>query len=223
MNLEIKNIKKRFGKKIVLDSVSVSAEKGTCVGILGVNGSGKSTFFNVLAGISSVDAGTFVYDGIDMFLNKGARSKKLGYITQNPPLIDELTALDNLKLWYNKADMKSELCGGVLEMLGVDKFLNVRVSKMSGGMKKRLAIGCAVAHKPEILLLDEPTAALDLVCKESITRYLNSFKSGGGIILIATHDVQDLPLCDKMYIFKNGFSAEYMYDGSIENLVGNLQ
>lgn len=222
MNLEIKNIKKRFGNKIVLDSVSVSAEKGTCVGILGVNGSGKSTFFNVLAGISSVDAGSFVYDGVDMFRNKAERSKILGYITQNPPLIDELTALDNLKLWYNKADLKAELSGGVLEMLGVDKFLKVRVSKMSGGMKKRLAIGCAVAHKPRVLLLDEPTAALDLVCKESITKYLEAFKADGGIILIATHDVQDLPLCDNMYIFKNGISKEYNYDGNIENLVGNL-
>ena len=223
MNLEIKNIKKRFGKTTVLKDISLNAKSGTCVGILGVNGSGKSTFFNVLAGISRCDAGTFIYNDVDMFRDKKFRSKTLGYITQNPPLIDELSALDNLKLWYDKNDMKKELSGGVLEMLGVDKFLDVRVSKMSGGMKKRLAIGCAVAYKPEILLLDEPTAALDLACKQSISQYLNDFKNRGGIIMIATHDVQDLPLCDSMYIFKDGFSNSYEFDGSVENLVGKLQ
>ena len=222
MELFISNISKSFGKKNVLTDINISASKGTCVGILGVNGSGKSTLFNVLAGISKCDAGTFVYNGVDMFGDKRYRNNVLGYVTQHPPLIDELSAFDNLKLWFSKNDIKNELCGGVLEMLGVGEFLNVTVSKMSGGMKKRLAIGCAVAHKPEILLLDEPGAALDLVCKRNIADYLDNFKKSGGIILLATHDAQDLPLCDKMYIFKNGVNSEYAFDGNISHLTENL-
>lgn len=222
MELQICNIEKRYGKKAVLKNATVVAPKGSCVGILGVNGSGKSTFFNVLAGITGCDAGTFFFDKVDMFAKKKIRSKICGYVTQNPPLIDELSAYDNLKLWYSKKQMLSSLDNGVLGMLGIDEFLNERVGKMSGGMKKRLAIGCAVAHNPSLLLLDEPSAALDLVCKEKIMNYLRTFKQNGGTILIATHDVQDLPLCDKTYIFKNGFSVEYAFDGNIEKLVESL-
>ena len=93
---------------------------------------------------------------------------------------------------------------------------------MSGGMKKRLAIGCSVAHNPKILLLDEPSAALDLVCKERISNYLKEYKKSGGIILLATHDVQELPLCDKLYILKNGVLEAFEFDGNLHKLVGRL-
>lgn len=224
MKISISGINKSFGKDNILNNVTIDASAGECVGILGVNGSGKSTLFNILAGITKCDAGTAVLDGKDIFSDKKTRREMIGYITQNPPLIEELTAYDNLLLWYDKKTMKEQLYknDGVLKMLGVDKFLKVRVSRMSGGMKKRLAIGCAVAHNPKILLLDEPTGALDLVCKESITKYLSDFKKSGGIILIATHDIQDIPLCDKMYIIKKGVSQEYTFDGSISSLTGNL-
>lgn len=222
MSLSINNIKKNYGKKQVLKSISVNVEKGKCVGILGLNGSGKSTFFNVLSGISKCDSGTFLFDGVDMFSDKKSRSKLLGYITQNPPLIDELSGLDNLKLWYNKKSLQAELENGVLKLLGVDEFLKVKVSKMSGGMKKRLAIGCAVAHRPSLLLLDEPSAALDLQCKERIAAYLTQFKANGGTILIATHDIQDLEFCDKIVIFKDGISQQYSYDGDASKLIAAL-
>lgn len=222
MNLKISGIKKSFGKDNILNNINIEASSGECVGILGVNGSGKSTLFNILAGITTSDGGSAVLDGHDIFTEKSIRKNKIGYITQNPPLLEELSAYDNLLLWYDKKTMKQRLENGVLKMLGIDEFLKVRVSKMSGGMKKRLAIGCAVAHDPEILLLDEPTGALDLVCKESITKYLTDFKKDGGIILIATHDIQDLPLCDKMYIIKKGVSEEFSFDGNVSNLTENL-
>lgn len=222
MSLSIENIKKNYGKKQVLRSISVSAENGECVGILGLNGSGKSTFFNVLSGICRSDAGSFRFGNVNMFSDKKSRSRLLGYITQNPPLIDELSALDNLKLWYDRKSLKKELENGVLKLLGVDEFLKVKVSKMSGGMKKRLAIGCAIAHKPSLLLLDEPSAALDLQCKEKIAAYLTDFKANGGTVLIATHDIQDLSFCDKTIIFKDGVSQQYSYDGDATKLIAAL-
>lgn len=136
--------------------------------------------------------------------------------------MEELSARDNLRLWYEKEEMEAALSDGVLAMLGIGEFLNVRVSKMSGGMKKRLAIGCAVAHKPKVLLLDEPSAALDLVCKERISNYLKEFKKEGGTILLATHDVQELPLCDALYILKGGRLEPFAYDGNVHRLVGQL-
>ena len=94
-------------------------------------------------------------------------------------------------------------------MLGIPEFAKTTVSKMSGGMKKRLSIGCSVAHKPKILFLDEPTAALDLVCKDNIASYLKSFVQDGGIAIIAPHDTAELSICDRLYILKHGRLTEY--------------
>lgn len=220
--MKIEHIKKSYGKHDVLLDISLEAKQGECIGILGGNGSGKSTLLNILSGIFKPDSGAFTFDGINLLKKSKQRSQILGYVPQNTPLIEELTAKDNLKLWYSNEDMQKELKTGVLGMLGIDAFLTTPVHKMSGGMKKRLAIGCAVAHKPKILLLDEPSAALDLTCKARISNYLLDFKKNGGIILLATHDVQEIPLCDKLFILKKGVFTPYMFDGNINRLAGSL-
>lgn len=208
MNIEIKNIGKSFGKKTVLENVSFNCRSGECIGILGENGSGKSTLFGVLTGLHR-GKGSFVCDGTDLLKDSKQRSKLVGFVPQSPPLLNELTGNDNLRLWYSSKDLKKEMKRGVLSMLGIPEFAKTTVSKMSGGMKKRLSIGCSVAHKPKILFLDEPTAALDLVCKDNIAAYLESFVKDGGIAVIATHDTAELSLCDRLYILKDGKLSEY--------------
>lgn len=91
-----------------------------------------------------------------------------------------------------------------LSRLGIGEFLRVPVRKLSGGMKKRLAIACAMANRPPILLLDEPTAALDIPCKEEIHEYLSFYKSLGGILLFVTHDLLDLTMCDRLLLLRDG-------------------
>ena len=221
MKIEVKDIKKSFSKKAVLKNVSFTAENGQCVGILGGNGSGKSTLFSILAGILKSDGGTFTLDGVNLLRTKGGASS-IGYVPQTPPLIEELSARDNLLLWYDRAAMEESLKCGVLAMLGIDKFLHTAVRKMSGGMKKRLSIGCAMAKRPRILLLDEPSAALDLVAKASISKYLTDFKAAGGIVLLATHDIAELEICDKLYILADGRLTEYVYDGNPSSLAAKL-
>lgn len=219
----VEKIKKSYGKRVILEDISFKAEAGTCVGILGSNGSGKSTLLSILAGVLKPDGGNFTYEGQDLFKNNKVKGKVLGYVPQGTPLIEELSARDNLRLWYSNADMKKSLESGVLKMLGIDEFTDVTVHKMSGGMKKRLSIGCAVAHAPSVLLLDEPCAALDLACKENISDYLTEFKKAGGIIVLATHDVQELPLCDTIYILKDGRLSLYDYDGDVKKLAEILR
>lgn len=221
-NMKVEHIKKQYKKNVVLKDITFDAEKGECIGILGGNGSGKSTLLNILSGIIGANGGSFVYDGIDLMKDEKKRSKILGYVTQGTPLLEELNGRDNLSLWYKKDDMEKELKSGVLEILGIGEFIKTPVYKMSGGMKKRLAIGCAVAHKPEVLLLDEPSSALDLVCKEKIANYLFDYKRNGGIVILATHDVQELSLCDKLYILKDGTLTPYEFDGDVHGLVGRL-
>lgn len=220
--IEIKQIQKKYKKKSVLTDINLDVQEGSCVGILGGNGSGKSTLLSILAGVQKADNGSFLWGGADLFKNEKIREEILGYVPQGNPLMEELTAWDNLRLWYEKDELKKELDGGVLDMLGIPDFLKVPVRKMSGGMKKRLSIGCSVANHPKLLLLDEPSAALDLICKERIGNYLKDFKAQGGSIILATHDVQEIELCDVWYILKNGMLEPYLYDGNVHHLVGKL-
>lgn len=222
MHIEITNIRKKYRSNQVLRDISFATEGGKCIGILGSNGSGKSTLLSILAGVLKADGGTFYYDGDDLFRDSGKRAQLVGYVPQGTPLIEELSARDNLLLWYDKKDLLRELDSGVLKMLGINEFLKTQVSKMSGGMKKRLSIGCAMAQRPPILLLDEPTAALDIVCKKKITDYLKQYKKAGGLLLLTTHDAAELELCDQCYIIKNGVLEPFIFDGDIGKLVESL-
>ena len=222
MEIQIENLKKSYGRKQVLTDVSLTAESGSCIGILGANGCGKSTMLSILAGVQSADGGRFLFQGKDLLKDGRARSSAVGYVPQGTPLIEELSARDNLLLWYSRPDMERQLRDGVLGMLGIGEFLKVPVSKMSGGMKKRLSIGCAMAGRPPILLLDEPTAALDLSCKQKIAQWLRQYREAGGILLLTTHDAMELALCDRWYILKEGVLLPFAYDGNVDELVRQL-
>ncbi|MCR5196843.1 MAG: heme ABC exporter ATP-binding protein CcmA [Pseudobutyrivibrio sp.] len=220
--IEIKNINKKYGKHQVLHGVDFAVEPGQIVGILGENGSGKSTLLTILAGLQKPEAGFFNMDGKNLLKNTKLRNDLVAYVPQETPLITELTAWDNLRMWYPTNKLKKELKDGFLAMLGIDQFVKVPVNQMSGGMKKRLTIGCAINSNPKLLLLDEPTAALDLVCKERIYTYFEQFKRQGGSLVIATHEVQEIELCDQCYILKDGVLSPYKYDGDIPHLIGRL-
>ena len=220
--IEIKNVSKSYGKNLVLKNITLELEKGELVGILGANGSGKSTLLSILAGLQPPDSGFFNADGKDLLRNNKFRNQFLAYVPQENPLIEELNAWDNLRMWYSSEELKSELKNGILKLLGIDEFLKVPVSKMSGGMKKRLTIGCATKGGPSLMLLDEPTAALDLVCRNAIYDYFNQFKSTGGMMLIATHELQEIELCDRLFILKDGVLHPYTFDDDLPHLIGRL-
>lgn len=225
--LQIEHLSKGFqrGKKKVLTDIQLSLQHGECIGILGANGCGKSTLLSILAGIQRADSGSLLVNG-NVYLPDGKPQKNspVGYVPQECPLIEELNAWDNLKLWYcsSPLSLEDELQNGFLAMLGLPDFLKTPVHKMSGGMKKRLSIGCALAGNPSILLLDEPGAALDLICKERIAVYLNSYKSQGNSILLATHEEREINLCDRLFILKQGVLFPVKYDGNIHRLAGTL-
>lgn len=222
MRIEVSGIKKAYRRKTVLKEVSFSAQEGSCVGIVGSNGSGKSTLLSILAGVRRADGGSFLCDGVDLLRRPGVIPKVLGYVPQGDPLMEELNAWDNLRMWYDGETIKRSLAGGALQMLGIGAFLKTPVHRMSGGMKKRLSIGCAVVSGPGILLLDEPSAALDPVCKENIRSYLETYRREGGIVLMVTHDAQDLELCNECYILRDGVLHAYRYDGDFHRLAKAL-
>lgn len=166
MQICVNGIHKSYGRKEILCGCELAAQSGMRVGILGKNGSGKSTLLSVLAGIQKADRGSFLCDHADLLVQHRLRSQLVGYVPQGTPFLEELSAWDNLLLWYTRQQLRQELDGGVLAALGIGEFVKMPVYKLSGGMKKRLSIGCAMAGHPRILLMDEPGAALDLVCKQ---------------------------------------------------------
>ncbi len=222
MSFIIKDIKKSYAKKSILKGISFEVPFGTCIGILGINGSGKSTLLSILSGVQKQNSGEFLYEGKNLLTDHKQRSKLIGYVPQGTPLIEELCAKDNLLLWYTNKTLEYELESGVLSILGIKDFLRKPVYTLSGGMKKRLSIGCSMSGHPKLLLLDEPSAAIDFVCKKNISDYITAFKNSGGSVVIATHDITELSLCDKVYILKDGRLLPYDYDGNIDRLAEAL-
>ena len=214
MKITIKDIRKKYHAAHILNGVSIQAEQGSMTCILGKNGCGKSTLLSILAGVERADSGSFLYEQeganpIDLFRHRMDASRLIGYVPQSTPLLEELSALDNLRLWYTggKKVLLQELEEGVLKDLDIDQFLHKNVRTLSGGMKKRLSIGCALAHHPRILLLDEPGAALDLIAKEQIVTWLKAFCSRGGIVLIASHELGEIENCNRAYVLKDGVAV----------------
>lgn len=202
------NITSAYGRKKVLCGVGLSAGAGQCVGIVGTNGSGKSTLLNILAGLRKADGGEIYFDG-NRAQGRQTYIRYVGYVPQESSLIPELSVMDNLRLWYQDAgQLKQSLEQGFLRALGVDQMCRMKAGKLSGGMKKRVGIGCALAGNPPVLILDEPDAALDLPGKADIRKYLCMYKQMGGTVLLATHDEIDLELCDKVYALNGGASRE---------------
>lgn len=219
----VDNIRKKY-KNVVLQDVSFSIEKGQCVGILGANGCGKSTLLSIMAGTKKSDGGRILYDGIDISKDKNIFTNYIGYVPQDNPLIEELSVNDNLKLWYSnsKKDLKKDFLEGVPAMLGLNEVKKTVVGKLSGGMKRRVSIAQALANDPPILILDELSAALDLVCKKEILKYLTYYLNNNGTIIMTTHEEDEIALCNRLLIMKEGKLSEVNKNLSIEALVNKL-
>lgn len=218
MKLSIEHISKKYGGKKVLRDIDFELHSGECVGILGGNGSGKSTLFGILSGVVRPTSGRVMLEGVNVLEKTRVRRANIGYLPQETPLIAEINARDNLILGYGRKGLRSAKVRETLDRLGVTEFLSVPVSKMSGGMKKRLSIALVAAGDPKIMLLDEPSAALDLSAKRFVAEYISEFVSKGGAVLVATHDVSEIALCDRCFIIKNGVLLPYEWDGDADGL-----
>ncbi|MCM1040452.1 MAG: ABC transporter ATP-binding protein [Ruminococcus sp.] len=203
--IEINNLTASYGKKKVLEDLTLECGRGECIGIVGPNGCGKSTLLAIMAGVLRPVSGSISYYGKDALKNRVVFQKMTGYVPQENPLLPELSVYDNLRLWYpDQAELKKELTDGFLQILGIADFVNMPVSKLSGGMKKRVSIGMALSGMPPVLILDEPGAALDLVCKEDIKRYLRIYLEKKGTVILTTHEEGEMELCDKLYVMREG-------------------
>lgn len=208
--IEVKSVAKKYGRHEVLKDVSFYANTGECVGIVGANGCGKSTLLKILSGSIKPDSGSLIYDGADPLKNVKIFERLIGYVPQENPLMTQLSVMDNLKFWYcdSSRSLKNDLINGAPAMLGISAYADKRVDRLSGGQKKRLSIACALAKQPPVLIMDEPGASLDIVCKEDIKNYLQRYIQSGGTVILTSHEQTELELCSRMYLLKNGTMHE---------------
>ena len=208
--LTAKEIRKSYRRKDVLKGVSFTVKPGECIGIVGANGCGKTTLLSILAGAQRADGGSLSVDGAEALGNPKLLSAKVAYVPQENPLIPELSVKDNLSLWYqgSREGLRRELEQGPAAFLGVDSMLSMTAGKLSGGMKKRLSIACALFNHGPYLMMDEPGASLDLECKELIRRYLEQYRKEGGAVILTSHEMEELSSCTGMYVLKEGILTE---------------
>ena len=211
------HIAQRYGRREILTDCTIEADRGECIGIAGRNGSGKSTFLQIIAGGRRPAGGVVRYEGKEMHTDPGRISRIAAYVPQHNPLIEELTAEQNLQLMSGrKVSSEDPVC----RKLRIDEFFRMKVSSLSGGMKRRLAIACALTEHQTILVMDEPTSALDLYHKAIIYDYLKDYTKSGGIVVMATHDIEEMTLCDRLYLITGGISEVCLPEEAIQKIKG---
>lgn len=203
--VEVTGVSKSYGKKRILNGISFSAKAGEQIALVGRNGCGKSTLIKIMAGLIKPDHGEVSYFG--KILTSGIGTvRTVGYLPQDNPLMDELTVLDNLSMWAGK---RIKLSDDVVGMFDLGDILKEPVYKLSGGMKRRLAIACACVHMPPVMLMDEPTASLDIYYREDVRRWMRKYREMNGCIVVVTHDSDEISDSSKSYLIEDGSMRDY--------------
>lgn len=187
------SIRKAYRRQPVLLDICFCLPQGQCLGVTGENGSGKSTLLSILAQTLAPDSGDITYRGKSVLGDRAFLRQKLGYVPQQSDLLPELTAREMLKLWSSACGAMEPLPGDISEVLGLHDLLPVKISEMSGGMKKRVSIALALSNSPEILIMDEATAGLDRHYRDALLSYLQEdFLKKGGRMVWCTHLPEEL-------------------------------
>ena len=223
--IEIQSVSKTFGDFKALNDISLDIEKGTIFGLLGPNGAGKSTLINILSCQNRPSSGSVYISGLDVVSDKKDVLSIIGVVPQENSFYDELTVAENLRYFgslygVTVIDIKKRT-HRILEMLQLTEKKSSRASTLSGGMKTRLNIACALIHKPEVLILDEPSVGLDPVSRKALWDTIREVNSEGTTILITTHymDEADL-LSDRILIMHRGNIVVEGTPEELKNTVG---
>lgn len=203
--IQVSEIAKRYKKNPVLKDVSFEARPGEMVALIGKNGAGKSTLMHILSGMQRPDSGTICYFGQTMGKRRSLFGKYCGYVPQSNGLMEELSVQDNISLWTGKSGKPDER---LMQMFRLESILQMPVKRLSGGMKRRVAVACAMANFPPILLMDEPTAALDQEYRDMLHRFMTEYTNMNGILVTATHDEREIAMADSVLILEDGHGIQ---------------
>lgn len=204
--LEIKNVSKYFGKAKVVDNVSFDVKPGEICGFLGPNGAGKTTTIKMILGLLSIDEGNITINGYDVKKDFEKAMNYIGGIVENPDMYGYMSAVENLKLHAKIRNVNYSEVYKTLELVGLQKSMNQKVSKYSLGMKQRAGLALSLLHSPKILILDEPTNGLDPAGIKELRDILKKLAhEKNTAVLVSSHILTEMELmCDKVAVIDNG-------------------
>lgn len=222
--LKLQNISKQFDQKVVLENITLEINTGEIVSLLGPSGSGKTTLLNIILGLTKMDEGKIIFNGMDVS-NIPMKDRGFNIVFQDYALFPHLNAYENIIYGLrNKKGMVSEIeLREYIDFLELQPHLTKKIGELSGGQKQRVALARTLVTKPKILLLDEPLSALDGVIKESIKERIQSIaKEFKLTTIIVTHDPEEaLTLSDKVLIINQGNISQFGTSREILNQPSN--
>ena len=227
MEIIIESVSKSFGKKKVVDNISLCVKSGEIVCLLGPSGAGKTTLLRLITGAIKPDIGKIMIDNVKVPNLK--LMNKIGFMPQNDALYDDLSAFDNLaffgELYAIKGSALNSKINEVLSLMDLLEDKKKLVSDFSGGMKKRLSLAIALFHNPKLLLLDEPTVGIDPILRQKIWKQFNQLRRDGTAIIVTTHVMDEAEKCDRTALIYEG---KLIFDDNTKNLIdrtpdGNIE
>lgn len=209
MIVEIKNLVKRYGDFTAVDHLDLQIKKGEIFGLLGPNGSGKSTTINCLLSLLKIDKGEIKIFGKEMTPSSYETKAKIGIVSQNVAVFEELSVYDNIDyfcgLYVTDKNERKKLVDEAIEFTGLGDFTKSKPKKLSGGLLRRLNIACGIAHKPELIILDEPTVAVDPQSRNNILEGIKKLNEQGATVIYTSHYMDEVEqICSRIAILDKG-------------------
>lgn len=209
MIVKVENLVKRYKDLLALDHLNLSIEKGEIFGLLGPNGSGKSTAIGCILALLNFDKGKIEVFGKPMRPDSYDLKRKIGVVLQNVAVFNELTVYDNIDyfcgLYVKDKTERKKLVREAIEFVGLEDFTKFYPKKLSGGLLRRLNIACGIAHKPELIILDEPTVAVDPQSRNRILEGIVDLNKKGATIIYTTHYMEEVEqICSRVAIIDKG-------------------
>ena len=207
--IEVKNLTKSYKNKIAVDNLTFNVKKGEILGLLGPNGSGKTTTINSILSLLNFDKGLIKIYGKEMNTDAYDIKEKIGVIFQEVAVFEELTVYDNIDyfcgLYIKDKTSRKKYIEDAINLVGLEKFKKFYPKQLSGGLLRRLNIACGIVHKPKIIFLDEPTVAVDPQSRNNILDGIKTLRENGATIVYTTHYMEEVELiCDRVIILDKG-------------------
>jgi ABC-2 type transport system ATP-binding protein len=219
----VNHLEKRFGRFVAVDRISFSVKKGEIFGFLGPNGAGKSTTIRMLCGIIKPTSGYGMVAGHDIFTEAEEIKHSIGYMSQKFSLYEDMTPFENVRFYLGIYNVPSDQWNDRTEwVFGMTRLQDVRyrlTRELPPGWRQRLALGCALLHRPEILFLDEPTSGVDPITRRHFWEFIGHLAQSGVTVFVTTHYMDEAGNCERIVMINEG---KIVATGSPSDIIGEI-
>ncbi|MDY3249931.1 MAG: ABC transporter ATP-binding protein [Candidatus Choladocola sp.] len=209
--IQIENLVKRYGELLALDHLNLTIQEGEIFGLLGPNGSGKTTAMNCLLALLKYDKGKITVFGKEMRPDSYDLKRQIGVVPQNVAVFEQMTVYENIDyfcgLYVGEKNKRKELVEEAIRFVGLEDYRKMLPRKLSGGLLRRLNIACGIAHKPRLIIMDEPTVAVDPQSRNRILEGIQELNRQGSTIIYTSHYMEEVEqICSRIVIMDHGRS-----------------